>query len=444
MAISAIDLYPPPSAVRMPVPGAAHVRRDRLIRRFQRARAGTTGLVASLSAEDQMAQSAPGTSPAKWHLAHTTWFFESSVLERHVPGYTPYDDVYAFLFDQKGRRGARHPATRRGMLSRPTQAEVARYRDHVNAAMLRLLNTVEGNRLAEVEALVTLGIHHEHEHQEQLLADIKHLFWSLPQQPAYRVADPPAMVNAIPQKWFAHAGGVVEIGAFEQDASALGHERPRHRTRIDPFRLAGRLVTCGEYLEFMEDGGYAKPSLWSEDGLAAIEAGGWRAPLYWQRLHGEWLVYTLGGVRPLLDAEPVCHVSFHEAEAFARWAGRRLPRENEWEPFAQDRAQDRMAKGNLLQSDHLHPQPTPCAGSGPWQVFGDCWEWTASPAVAYPGFRPSHETAAAQDGRLGCNRMVARGSSCVTPAEHVSATRRHLLRPETRLAFTGIRLAEDG
>ncbi|HSK41675.1 MAG TPA: ergothioneine biosynthesis protein EgtB, partial [Arenibaculum sp.] len=429
MAVSAIDLYSPATLARIPGPGpgpgTVHPRRDRLIRRFQRARAGTTGLAASLSAEDQMAQSASETSPTKWHLAHTTWFFESCILARYLPGYTPYDDVYGFLFDQKGRRGACHPANRRGMLSRPSQAEVARYREHVNAAMLHLLSMAAGKRLAEIEALVTLGIRHEHEHQEQLLADVKHLFWSLPQQPAFRAIDPAPVVNAIPQKWFAHAGGAVEIGAAGQDASALGHERPRHRDRIEPCRLAGRLVTCGEYLEFMEDGGYAKPSLWSEDGLAAVEAGGWRAPLYWHRLHGEWLVFTLGGMRPLLAAEPVCHVSFHEAEAFARWSGRRLPRENEWEPFAQGR----MVDGNFLQSDHLHPQPTPCADSGPWQMFGDCWEWTASPAVAYPGFRPGHPAAAAHDARLGCNRMVARGGSCITPAEHVTATRRHLLRP---------------
>lgn len=447
MAQPAITLLPsvPEASIHVLLPqaqqaGPPHPSCEKLIRRFQRIRARTGALVSSLDAEDQMAQSGAGTSPVKWHLAHTTRFFEAHLLTRHLPGYMPYDDGHAYLFDHADRAaGPRFAEERRGMLSRPTQSEVARYRDHVNAAVLGLLRGRSDAETAKLEPLLTLCLQHELQHQEMILADIKHLFWSLPQQPGYQLPQPSAMALAPAQKWFAHEGGLVETGAAADEKAAFDHERPRHRTWVEPFRLAGRLVTCGEYLEFMNDGGYDKPSLWSGDGWTAMHKEGWRSPLYWHKRHGDWHVFTLSGTKPLDEAEPVCHVSFFEADAFARWAGRRLPTEAEWELFAAEHE----VEGNLQQSGRLHPAPSPSAEHGPWQLFGDCWEWTASPAMPYPRFKPGGQASAAFNAQLGPSRMVLRGGSCATSAEYLQATRRHILPAGDRLAFAGIRLAEN-
>jgi ergothioneine biosynthesis protein EgtB len=425
---------------RTPLSEAAPAPCEKLVRRFQRLRARTNSLVSSLEPEDQMAQSGAGTDPVKWHLAHTTWFFEAHLLARHLPGYTPYDDVHAYLFDHADRAGGpRFPRERRGMLSRPTLSEVARYRDHVNAAVLRLLRSRSDAELAAITPLLSLCLQHELQHQETILTDLKHLFWSLPQQPCYQAPQPSPVTLAPAQKWFAHEGGLVETGAGEDDATAFSHERPRHRVWLEPFRLAGRLVTCGEYLEFMNDGGYDKPSLWAADGWAAMHKEGWRSPLYWQKRHGEWHVFTLSGLKPLDQSEPVCHVSFFEANAFSRWAGRRLPTEAEWELFAAGRP----VEGNLMHSDRLHPAASPSAESGPWQLYGDCWEWTASPALSYPRFKPGAAVFSAFNAQLGPSRMVLRGGSCLSPAEYLTAVRRQIQPAEDRLACTGIRLAED-
>jgi ergothioneine biosynthesis protein EgtB len=413
--------------------------RERLIRRFQRVRGRTPGLVSTLGPEDKLVQSMPEASPVKWHLAHTTWFLEQLVLVREAPGYTAFDDGYGYLFDGHHRRGGGHLAPeRRGMLSRPTLDEVMRYRDHVNAAVLRLVKRVPDARLGAVQAALTVAINHELRQQEQVLADVKHALWSLPQQPPLRPGRPRAVANAMPQRWFAQAGGLVEVGT-DGPGFAFDDERPSHRAWVDPFRLAGRLVTCGEFREFIADGGYEKPSLWLAEGWAMVERDGLRAPLYWAKRHGEWSIFTLAGVRPLDDAEPVCHVSLYEAEAFARWAGRRLPTEAEWELFAQER----RVEGNLLQSDWLHPVPSACADDGPWQLFGDCWEWTRSAFAPYPGFRQGHPGFGEWNDRFLSGAMVLRGGSCLTPAEALRPSFRNALPPHARWHMTGIRLAQD-
>lgn len=425
---------------RAPPPAPSPAPCERQVRRFQRFRARTSALVSNLEAEDQMAQSCAATRPVKWHLAHTTWFFEAHLLTHHLPGYASYDDIHPYLFDHADRaRGPRFPRERRGILSRPTLSEVARYRDHVNAAVLRLLRSRNDAGLAAMTPLLTLCLQHELLHQEEILTDLKHLFWSLPQQPAYRSAQPSAVTLAPAQRWFAHDGGLIEIGAEGDEATAFSHERPRHKAWVEPFRLAGRLVTCGEYLEFMNDGGYDKPGLWAAEGWATLQKEGWRSPLYWQKRHGEWHVFTLSGLKRLDEAEPVCHVSFFEAGAFSRWAGRRLPTEAEWELFAAAHP----VEGNLLESDRLHPAASPSAEAGPWQLYGDCWEWTASPAMPYPRFTSGAAAFSAFNAQLGPSRMVLRGGSCLSPADHPSASRRHLLPAGSRLACAGIRLAEN-
>ena len=295
--------------------------RERLVRRFMRVRGRTVGLVAPLTPEDQMIQSMPDVSPSKWHLAHTTWFFEVFVLSRYAPGYTAFDERYGYLFNSYyNRLGNRHPRPQRGMLSRPSWDEVQRYRDHVNAACLRLIRQIPDDTLSELTDVIILGLNHEQQHQELIVTDIKHVLWSNPLMPAYHPHATQHVPTTAPQKWFEHRGGLVQIGCDPNDPSTrtpfcFDSETPRHDTYVRPFRLAGRPVTCGEYREFIESGGYDKPEYWLSDGWAEVEAQEWRAPLYWHKQHGEWLVYTLAGVKPVVDSEPVCHVSFYEASA---------------------------------------------------------------------------------------------------------------------------------
>jgi ergothioneine biosynthesis protein EgtB len=419
--------------------------RERLVRRFMRVRGRTVGLVAPLTPEDQMIQSMPDVSPSKWHLAHTTWFFEVFVLSRYAPGYTAFDERYGYLFNSYyNKLGNRHPRPQRGMLSRPSWDEVQRYRDHVNAACLRLIRQIPDNKLTELTNVIILGLNHEQQHQELIVTDIKHVLWSNPLMPAYHTLQNQPIPTTAPQKWFEHQGGLVQIGADPTDpASAtpfcFDSETPRHDTYVRPFRLAGRPVTCGEYLEFMKAGGYDRPQFWLSDGWNEVEAQGWRAPLYWHRQHGEWMIYTLAGVRPVIDSEPVCHVSFYEAAAYAAWAGKRLPTEAEWELFGRTQ----MADGNLQECGTLHPVASHCAGLGPWQMYGDVWEWTASPFTPYPGYRAPPGAIGEYNGKFMCNQMVLRGGSCATPGDHIRATYRNFFPPNARWQFSGIRLAED-
>ncbi|WP_454018512.1 ergothioneine biosynthesis protein EgtB [Azospirillum sp. Marseille-Q6669] len=414
--------------------------RQTLSTRFQKIRARTAELAAPLSPEDLMVQSVADGAPAKWHLAHTTWLFETTVLVPCNPGYRPFDPAFLTLFAARDDRFGSHqlPSPTLRLLSRPNAAEVMRYRDHVNAAVLHLLNQADEADLPEIADRVIVGITHERRHQERLLTHIKHAFWSNPLRPAYD--QPPQAVPTPPQleRWIEHEGGIVEIGLTNAGAG-FDHEGPRHRTHLEPFRLAALPVSCGAFRDFIEDGGYAKRALWLADGWEAVQTEGWQAPLYWEWRDGAWQIFTLYGMRPLDPAEPVCHVSWFEADAFARWAGKRLPEEAEWEALAS--RCDSM--GNLLGTGNRHPRPSTCHGDGPWQLFGDVWEWTRSPFAPYPGYRLPDGVDEAVHGRFMINRMVLRGGSCVTPFDHANPTTRHYLRPESRLSFTGLRLAED-
>ncbi|HYD31244.1 MAG TPA: ergothioneine biosynthesis protein EgtB [Azospirillaceae bacterium] len=421
----------------------AEIGREALAGRFQAVRSLTTGLVASLSPEDQLIQSMPEANPAKWHLAHTTWFFEAYVLARLQPGYVPFDDRFAEVFSATADSSGPHlPHDRRGLLSRPDAAEVARYRDQINAQVMHLIHQVPERNWAMAARLIQLCLTHERQHQEQILTDIKHAFWSSPLAPAYRANGHPAPAATCgPSRWFGHPGGPVEIGVERPNGagSIFDTDTPRHSVHLAPFRLAGRPLTCGEYLAFVEGGGYANADLWLADGWEIAQAQGWRAPLYWERRNGQWWIFTLHGRRPLDPAEPVCHVSFYEADAFARWANRRLPTEVEWEAMAAGCP----VTGNLLDGGHLHPATSCCVSDGPWQMFGDVWEWTASPFAPYPGYRAKGSAFPEGPARFMVNRMVIRGGSCCTPSDYIAPSTRHCLQPAARWQFTGIRLAED-
>ena len=417
-----------------------------LAERYVAVRDLTERMAAPLSPEDQCIQTMDDVSPTKWHRAHTTWFFETFLLKPHLGGYREVDPLYAYLFNSYYEAaGPRHPRPRRGMISRPSAAEVAGYRARVDEAMVRLLG---GGLPRSVENLVELGLNHEQQHQELLLMDIKHVLSCNPAQPAYRTdPDPgPTAGRAPAREWVRFEGGRHSLG-HDGASFAFDNERPRHDVLIAPYEMSRRPVTCGEWLEFIDDGGYRTPTLWLSDGWAIAQTSGWSAPLYWlseadddrDAAGGDgWSVFTLSGRRPVRPDEPVCHLSLYEADAFARWAGARLPTEAEWESAAGS-ALD--AAANLLDSGALHPRP--CAGDGLVQMFGDIWEWTSSSYSAYPGFVPAAGAVGEYNGKFMINQMVLRGGCCVTPAGHVRATYRNFFAPGTRWHFSGVRLARD-
>jgi ergothioneine biosynthesis protein EgtB len=417
--------------------------RTPLARRYVEMRRRTEALAERLSAEDQTVQSMPDVSPTKWHRAHTSWFFETFLLQPHLTGYRVFDPAYAYLFNSYYEVvGARHPRPQRGLVSRPGIAEIAHYRSHVDAAMEQLIATLDPVVWAEAAPLIELGINHEEQHQELILMDIKHVLSLNPLQPVYaeaaaRVAGGGALA------WLPFAGGLRQIG-HDGDGFAFDNEKPRHKVWLEPFRLASRLVTCGEYLAFIGDNGYRRPEFWLSEGWALVQQEGWSAPLYWRRDGGEsgadWTVFTLAGRRAVDPDEPVCHVSFYEADAFARWSGKRLPTEAEWEVAAVEAALP--PSGNLMDRGAYHPQPAP-SGDGLQQMIGDAWEWTASPYTSYPGFRPLAGAIGEYNGKFMSNQMVLRGGAAVTPPGHVRPTYRNFFPPASRWAFGGIRLAED-
>jgi ergothioneine biosynthesis protein EgtB len=419
-----------------------------LSHRFRRLRDATVALTAPLSPEDQVVQSMPDASPAKWHLAHTTWFWETFLLS--PAGVAPFDPAYAFLFNSYYEAiGARHPRPQRGLLTRPDLDDVHRYRAHVDDHMQRLIDR-GGLGPANLD-LFALGLAHEEQHQELLLTDVLHLFAQNPLKPAYRPprsAAAPLRGDASPAAFVEFTGGLVEVGVSAGHGAAtfwFDNEGPRHQVYLRPFSLADRLTTNAEWIAFMDDGGYARPELWLSDGWACRSAHDWSAPLYWDKADGPWLGYGLDGVGPLQLDAPVTHVSFYEADAFARWSGRRLPTEMEWEHAAsQISIAGEPSDGNFRERDALRPLPLARHASRRLhQMFGDVWEWTASPYAPYPGFRPAPGAVGEYNGKFMINQMVLRGGSCVTPKAHIRASYRNFFQPHQRWQFTGVRLADD-
>jgi ergothioneine biosynthesis protein EgtB len=407
--------------------------------RYEAVRTATERLAAPLSPEDQTVQSMPDVSPTKWHRGHTSWFFETFVLASSLAGYAEYDPGFAFIFNSYYETvGPRHARPERGLVTRPGVAEVTRYRNHVDEAMEKLLDHM-GDK-GEIAFLTELGVNHEQQHQELVLMDIKHVLSRNPCDASYGeiVRSAQAERKVV---WIAHPGGVVEIG-HDGAGFAFDSESPRHSVLLAPFEIADRPVSCGDWLAFIEDGGYERPELWLSEGWANIQASGWMAPLYWTRPDGpgaggpqDWSVFTLGGLREVRSAEPVCHLSYFEADAYARWAGSRLPTEAEWEvaaaPFA--------PSGNTFDEAVCHPVGT---GEGPG-FYGDVWEWTSSSYGPYPGFRPAAGSIGEYNGKFMVNQYVLRGGCFATPPGHVRATYRNFFPASARWAFSGLRLARD-
>ncbi|HEY1631366.1 MAG TPA: ergothioneine biosynthesis protein EgtB [Rhizomicrobium sp.] len=399
-----------------------------LVQTYREIRALSTALAEPLTAEDQCVQSMPDASPTKWHLAHTTWFFERMILS-HAPGYEVFDARFDAVFNSY-YLGLGTPFTRanRGLLTRPSSHEIGAYRQHVDAAMEQLLVSAG----PEKRALTVLGLNHEQQHQELMLTDIKHAFSCNPLLPAYRPGAPVAMTTTPALDWIAHDGGKVEVG-HDGKVFAFDNEGPRHEVWLRPFRLAARAVTCGEYQAFIDDGGYNRPEFWLSDGWALAQRESWNTPLYWL---GDERLFTLHGARRRNPGEPVTHVSFYEANAYAAWAGKRLPTEFEWEALATRETGD----GNFLDRDVLNPRP--CEGGKP-SLHGDVWVWTRSSYDPYPGYAPFEGPLSEYNGKFMIGQVVLRGGSCATPQGHIRATYRNFFPPSARWQFSGIRLAED-
>jgi ergothioneine biosynthesis protein EgtB len=415
-----------------------------LARQYLNIRNISTALAAPLSAEDCTAQSMPDASPVKWHLAHTTWFFETFILEC-VNGakHRPFHQAFRVLFNSYYNAiGAKHPRPERGLLTRPALEDVLAYRRHVDGAMTELLARSERLPL-DVRNLVELGMHHEQQHQELILTDVKHLLSRNPLRPAYEPAWPLMKIAARTPDWVPVKGGTHEIG-FAGGGFSFDNEGPRHATLLRDFAMAAYPVSNGEYLEFMADGGYVRPEFWLSLGWDFIQSQGVRAPCYWEWIDDAWQAFTLHGMVPVDSNTPVTHISYFEADAYARWAGTRLPTEAEWEVFAATSA-EAIADGNFLESRMLHPVPPrkPRAQALAQQVFGDVWEWTSSSYSAYPGFAPAQGAVGEYNGKFMCNQYVLRGGSCVTPRSHIRASYRNFFPPEARWQFSGLRLARD-
>jgi ergothioneine biosynthesis protein EgtB len=406
-----------------------------LAARYTAVRDQTEALASVLSPEDQVVQSMPDVSPTKWHRAHTTWFFETFLLIPH--GVEPVEEYYGYLFNSYYEAvGARHPRPDRGLITRPSNDDVRDYRHRVDEEMWRLIDSDVGTDPG-VAALIELGLHHEQQHQELLLMDIKHVLSRNPFSPAYDPRPAPPGDTAPALGWISHEGGIVGVG-HAGDGFHFDNEGPRHRALVPPHRLADRLVTNGEWLEFMADDAYADPSLWLSAGWHTVNSEGWDAPMYWSRTDDGWGVHTLTGTRPIDPGAPVVHVSYFEAEAFARWAGARLPTEFEWESHAGAHP----VEGNLLPRAELHP--TRAEGGGVRQLYGDVWEWTASAYAPYPGYRPASGAVGEYNGKFMIDQQVLRGGSCVTPGGHVRPTYRNFFPTHARWVFAGVRLADDG
>ena len=413
-----------------------------LIDQYRAVRAFSEKICEPLVPEDYVIQSMPDVSPAKWHLAHTSWFFETFLLKPHLPGYQSLHTQYDFLFNSYYNSiGERHCRPKRGLLSRPTVEETYAYRAYVDAHMARLLTEAEGEKVSLLEPLLTLGLHHEQQHQELMVTDIKHVFFENPLCPVYRPRRdaPTGIIPAL--EWIAFDEGLREVG-WDGEGFAFDNEAPRHKEYLPAFALASRLVTNREYLAFIEDGGYTRPEFWLSEGWSVVQTQGWSAPLCWWNQRGEWKEFTLAGMEMLnLDA-PVCHVSLFEADAYAHWAGARLATEAEWET-ASDNV---ILCGSFADSGRFHPAPLDPTDAEPGtlqQMYGEVWQWTRSQYTPYPGYAPPPGALGEYNGKFMCNQFVLRGGSCATSHSHMRPTYRNFFPPDARWQFTGIRLSKD-
>ena len=424
-------------------PLPASLPADALAQAFAAVRQTTLVLAAPLTPEDCQVQSMPDASPTKWHLAHVTWFFETFILERFEPSFKPFDAAFRVLFNSYYQGvGERHPRAQRGLITHPTLDEVRRYRSEVDERLQRLLAAHPDDD--QIVELVTLGLHHEQQHQELLLTDIKHALSFNPTHAPYAPRWPMTSVQAQPLRWFGMPGGLIEHGheGALDGRFCFDNETPRHRAYTRPFEIASRPVNYGEYLAFMADGGYRRPELWLAMGWDWLSQGQRSAPLYWREAEGRWINHTLHGVVEIDPRTPVCHLSYFEADAYARWAGARLPTEVEWEHAA--RQLRTPGRANFADRGAFHPLPCEDAASiEPQQMFGDVWEWTQSSYGAYPGYHPLPGAVGEYNGKFMCNQYVLRGGSCATPAGHVRASYRNFVPPEAQWQFSGLRLARD-
>ncbi len=414
-----------------------------LLTRYDEVRAHTERLAAPLSAEDQTVQSMPDVSPTKWHRAHVTWFFETFVLAGTERDFAPFQDTYWFLFNSYYETvGPRFERPMRGVISRPGVHDVGVYRRNVDDRMRDLVDHLDDGALAKIASTIELGFHHEQQHQELLLMDIKHVLSLNPLQPAY-AGTPAAPGEATPLGWQEYDGGLVEVG-HEGGGFCFDNELPRHQQYLQPYRLADRLVTNGEWLEFMTDGGYRRPDLWLSDGWARVQGEDWRAPFYWSEVDGVWFEHTLHGTFPVDQSLPACHLSHYEADAYATWAGKRLPTEAEWEHAATLEEPGRPDASPTLDtaSESWHPRTAGPPTGGLRQLFGDCWEWTSSAYLPYPGFHPAAGAIGEYNGKFMSNQMVLRGGCVLTPPGHARASYRNFFPPGARWPVTGLRLAD--
>jgi len=438
------DLLPAAaSPSRVTDPERPPVDRSVWAERYRTVRALTEDLCAPLQTEDYVIQSMPDASPAKWHLAHSSWFFETFVLKPGLAGYAGSDPNYAYLFNSYYNAvGPMHCRAQRGMISRPTVAEVYAYRRQTDTAMLSLFANATEDEWNRNEPLVELGLQHEQQHQELLLTDLKHMFAQNPLRPCYasKPSDSSGSGTATPMSWISYEGGIYRIG-HSGSGFHFDNEAPRHRTLIQPFQLASRLVTNGDFLDFIHDGGYEQPELWLSLGWMTVREQKWQSPLYWENGDNRnWHEFTLRGLRKLNPLEPVTHVSYFEADAFARWSGARLPTEEEWEVAAGTRP----VTGSFIDARRFHPAPasTPATES-PAQLYGEVWQWTRSSYSGYPGYRPPPGAIGEYNGKFMCNQYVLRGGSCATSRSHFRSTYRNFFPTDKRWQFTGIRLAKD-
>jgi ergothioneine biosynthesis protein EgtB len=415
-------------------------------RRYSEVRAQSAQLAARLSPEDQQVQSMPDVSPTKWHLAHTTWFFETFILRPQLPDYRVFDDSFNYLFNSYYEAvGPRQLRAERGLITRPTLEEVQAYRAHVDTAMAAFFDIATADKLEDLRYLLELGLHHEQQHQELILMDIKHVLSRNPLGPSYRKKEPASVYSTHELQWFDVPGDVYSVGHADDGQISFDNETPAHEVLLGNFALASRCVTNGEYLEFVEDGGYDRAEFWHSDGWAMINREGWRSPLYWQKdKDGGWAEFTFAGLCALYHDAPVCHVSFYEAAAYAAWTGKRLPTEAEWEVGARhfDVAHRPRAGANQVASGYLRPIPAGAADpEAPQGMLGDVWEWTESAYSPYPGFQTTSGAVGEYNGKFMINQMVLRGASCCTAPGHARITYRNFFYPHQRWPFAGFRLA---